>query len=85
MIGYQLKEEDNRWSSSSQSTQDQALKKFSGDLWERGTLFLGELTDTFRFQADFPNGPHEPLPMWSPQENVEMGDVGKAPAKTGMV
>jgi hypothetical protein len=32
MIGYQLKEEDNRWSSSSQSTQDQALKKFSGDL-----------------------------------------------------
>ena len=33
------------------------------------TLFLGELTDTFRFQEDLPNGPHEPLPMWSPQEN----------------
>jgi len=32
MIGYQLKEEDNRWSSSSELTQDQALKKFSSDL-----------------------------------------------------
>ena len=52
---------------------------------KEGTLFLGELTDTFRFQEDLPNGPYEPLPMWSPQENVEMGDVGKAPAKTGMV
>ena len=36
---------------------------------KEGTLFLGELTDTFRFQEDLPNGPHEPLPMWSPQEN----------------
>jgi len=36
---------------------------------EKGTLFLGELTDIFRFQDDFPNGPHEPLPRWSPQEN----------------
>ena len=36
---------------------------------KRGTLFLGELTDTFRFQEDLPNGPHEPLPMGSPQEN----------------
>jgi hypothetical protein len=32
MIGYQLKEEGDRWSSSSQRTQDQALKKFSSDL-----------------------------------------------------
>ncbi len=36
---------------------------------KEGTSFLGELTDTFRFQEDLPNGPHEPLPMWSPQEN----------------
>ena len=36
---------------------------------KEGTLFLGKLTDTFRFQEDLPNGPHEPLPMWSPQEN----------------
>jgi len=36
---------------------------------KEGTLVLGELTDTFRFQEDLPNGPHEPLPMWLPQEN----------------
>ena len=36
---------------------------------KEGTLFVGELTDTFRFQGDLPNGPHESLPMWSPQEN----------------
>jgi YD repeat-containing protein len=36
---------------------------------KKGTLFLGELTDIFRFQDDFPKGTHEPLPMWSPQEN----------------
>ncbi|MDZ4165664.1 MAG: hypothetical protein U1C55_11115, partial [Smithellaceae bacterium] len=30
--GYQLKEEDNRWISSSQPAKDHALKKFSNDL-----------------------------------------------------
>ena len=47
---------------------------------KRGTLFLGELTDTFRFQADFPDGPHEPLPMWSPQENEPLPLPDNPPA-----
>jgi hypothetical protein len=31
----------------------------------KGTLFLNELTDIFRFEDDFPDGPHELLSMSS--------------------
>src|SRR5208283_2960172 len=56
------------------------------DHMRKGTLFLGELTDFFQFQADFPNEPHEPLPMCSPQENepLPLPDSPSAPPLLGI-
>ena len=37
----------------------------SGGERQKGASFLSELTDIFRFEVDFPNGPHELLSMSS--------------------